>query len=97
MALRLSDFKETAVESYRAGRAFIGRTPERKWTAVGISLALGLSLIFMPGFGIAVFGGAFSAWGFGVAIVTLFGALVGNRAGVEVQRRRQSESHDKAQ
>ena len=88
MAIEMSAFKATAVKSYNAVRDYLGKTPERKWTAAGIALAFGLSLIFMPGFGIAAFGGAISAWGFGIFVFTIFGALVGNRAGIEVQKRR---------
>ncbi|WP_170848382.1 hypothetical protein [Devosia sp. YR412] len=90
MALEINDFKKTAIATYGMARDYIGKTSERKWTAVGIALAFGMALIFMPGFGIAVFGGAFSAWGLGVVVITIFGGLVGNRAGLEVERRRRA-------
>lgn len=84
----MSDFKATAARSYRVALDYIGKTPERKWTAAGFALAFGIALTITPGFGIAVFGGAFSAWGLGVAVITVFGALVGNRAGVELEKRK---------
>lgn len=68
-------------------RAYVIKTPERKWTVAGIGLAFGLALIFVPPLGIAAFGGAIAGWWIVVGLVTMFGAFIGNRAGIEVERR----------
>ncbi len=68
--------------------AFLSRTPQRKWTAVGAALGLGTGLIVVPPLGIAAYGGAIAGSWLVVLVVMAFGALIGNRAGVEVERRR---------
>lgn len=81
--------KRTSADLYRRSRLFITKTPQRKWTAVGVAVGLGLALIAVPPLGIAAFGGAVAGWWLVVLVVTIFGALIGNRAGVEVERRRE--------
>lgn len=83
--------KTTSAALFGRTQAFATKTPERKWTAVGLALGFGFALILVPPLGIAVFGTAFAGWWLAVAIVTAFGALVGNRAGIEVQRRNKKE------
>jgi len=73
---------------YRRASGFVTKTAQRKWSAVGASLGLGLGLIFAPSIGIAAFGGAIAGRWIVVAVITVFGALIGNRLGVEVERRR---------
>lgn len=86
--MALKAFTKTSVRLWRAGIAFVTRTPERKWTAAGIGLAFGVALILVPPLGIAAFGGAVAGWWIVVGIVTLIGGMAGNRWGVELERRR---------
>lgn len=83
--------KQTSRVLYSRTAAYITKTPERKWTAVGVALGFGIALIFVPSLGIAAFGTAFAGWWLVVGVVTVFGALLGNRAGIEIQRRRGKE------
>ncbi|RST87522.1 hypothetical protein EJC49_04675 [Aquibium carbonis] len=86
--MELGTFTKTSLRLWRGLAAYVTKTPERKYTAAGIGLGFGMALIFVPPLGIVAFGAAITGWGIVVAIVTLFGGMVGNRWGVELERRR---------
>lgn len=79
--------RHTSRQLWSKARAYVTKTPERKWTAAGVGLGFGVALIFVPPLGIAAFGGAIAGWWIVVGIVTVIGAFAGNRAGIEVERR----------
>lgn len=83
--------KLTSAALYERAAGYVTKTPERKWTAVGVALGFGGALILVPPLGIAMFGTAFAGWWLVVGIVTALGALLGNRVGIEVQRRKGEE------
>lgn len=85
--MELRDLWATSRRLWERARAYVTKTPERKWTAVGIGLGFGVALVFVPPLGIAAFGGAIAGWWIVVGVVTVIGAFVGNRAGIEVERR----------
>jgi cobalamin synthase len=82
------DFKKTSRGLWQAAGAYVTKTSERKWTAAGVGIALGLALIAVPPLGIAAFGTAIAGWWIVVAVVTIFGGMAGNRLGIELERRR---------
>ena len=75
--------RHTSRQLWSKARAYVTKTPERKWTAAGVGLGFGL----VPPLGIAAFGGANAGWWIVVGVVTVIGAFAGNRAGIEVERR----------
>lgn len=86
--MNFTELQNTSRQLWNKARAYVTKTPERKWTAAGIGLGFGIALIFVPPLGIAAFGGAIAGWWIVVLVVTAFGALIGNRAGIEAERRR---------
>ncbi|KRA96531.1 hypothetical protein ASD83_15610 [Devosia sp. Root685] len=85
--MKIDALRNTSRQLWSKARAYITKTPERKWTAAGIGLGFGVALIFVPPLGIAAFGGAIAGWWIVVGVVTVIGAFAGNRAGIEVERR----------
>lgn len=85
--MELDALRATSRRLWDKARAYITKTPERKWTAAGIGLGFGAALVFVPPLGIAAFGGAIAGWWIVVLVVTVIGAFAGNRAGIEVERR----------
>lgn len=82
-----TELRKTSLRLWNKVRAYVLKTPERKWTAAGVGLAFVVACIFAPPIGIAAFGGAIAGWWIVVAMVTLFGAFAGNRMGIEMERR----------
>ena len=62
-------------------------TPQRRWTTGFVVAGFALATVVRPAFGIAVFGTAFAGWWLAVLILTLVSGLLGNRIGVERERR----------
>lgn len=93
--MELTELRETSRRLWNRARAYVTKTPERKWTAAGIGLGFGVALIFVPPLGIAAFGGAIAGWWIVVLVVTVFGAFAGNRAGIEVERRQAQRGQQK--
>ena len=93
--MNVQALSSTSRRLWSRARAYITKTPERKWTAAGIGLGFGVALIFVPPLGIAAFGGAIAGWWIVVGVVTLIGAFAGNRAGIEVERRQAQRGHQK--
>lgn len=86
--MELDALRATSRRLWNMARTYVTKTPERKWTAAGIGLGFGAALIFVPPLGIAAFGTAIAGWWIVAGVVTAFGAFAGNRAGIEMERRR---------
>lgn len=79
------DYLGTGKRMRVIAQRYLLSTPQRKWTTYGVAAAFVLSVVLMPPIGIAVFGGAFAAWWLAVGVVTVIGALIGNRVGVHAE------------
>ncbi|MBM2711036.1 hypothetical protein JQK88_07200 [Mesorhizobium caraganae] len=57
-------------------------TTTRRWTTAGTMVAMLVAVIFVPAMGLALMGTAFAVWWFAVAIMMIFGGLVGGVIGL---------------
>ncbi|MCV9943934.1 MULTISPECIES: hypothetical protein [unclassified Rhizobium] len=76
------NYRATARFMLRQSVRLVWTTTQQKWTTSFVPAGMALTTVFMPGFGIAVFGTAFAGCWFAVVVMTVFFGLVGNRVGV---------------
>ncbi|TBG15989.1 hypothetical protein [Rhizobium leguminosarum] len=80
--------------NYAASARFLRRrfvrhawtTTQQKWTTSFVVVGLLVASAVMPTFGIAVFGTAFAGWWLAVSLLTVFFGLLGNRAGIGLEK-----------
>ncbi|TAY75186.1 hypothetical protein [Rhizobium ruizarguesonis] len=76
------DYRAASRFMFRMFLRFAWRTSQRRWTTVGVAVALFLTTAFIPNLGIAVFGTAFAGWWIVLGVMALLGGLAGNRVGI---------------
>lgn len=89
------DYRAASLFMFRMFVRFAWRTAQRRWTAIGVAVALFLTTAFIPSLGIAIFGTAFAGWWIVLGVMALLGGLAGNRVGIGREKAtliRQSEA-----